>query len=76
MIRQPLYGVPPPHDVHERNTRNFAHAPPELAVARRDDVAAAGGDALDEAVVGVGALVRAREALEARVAGDARGRAE
>ena len=51
----------------------MADSPPELTIAGGDDVAFVGGDALDEAVVGVGAGVGAGEAFEARVAGDAEG---
>ena len=44
-------------DVHERNAGDFADTTTEFSVARGDDVAFVGLDALDDAVVGVRALV-------------------
>ena len=68
LVRKPLNGVPPLDDVHERYARHFTDPPAELSVARCDDVAPVGSDALDKAVISVRARVRTGEAFEARVA--------
>lgn len=51
--------------------RHLTDTPPELSVASRHNVALVALDPIDNAVVGIGALVRALETLEARVACDA-----
>ena len=55
-------------DVHDGDTGDLADAALEVAVARRHDVALGRRHALDDAVVRVRALVRARQPLEPRVA--------
>lgn len=58
-------------DGTHRYTRDLAQPTTQVAIARRDDVAPVGGDALHDAVVGVRALVRARQTLKAGVPRDA-----
>jgi hypothetical protein len=60
-------------DVHDGHSWNFSYSPLEVLVAGGHDVASVLLDAVDEAVVGVGALVVALEALEAWVFGNAEG---
>lgn len=53
-----------------RHTGHFSQPSPELPIARRDDVTPMLGHSVHDAVVGVGALVRAGQALETRIPGD------
>lgn len=69
-LRQPLDRVSPPAQIHHGNTRDLAHAPPEVAVARGYDVAAVRFCALAQTVISVSALVVAGQSLESRVLGD------
>ena len=68
LVWQPLNRVPPSNNVHQRHTRNFPYPSAEFPVARRDDEAPVGSDALNEAVVRVRAGMRTREAFKARIA--------
>ena len=63
-LRQPLHSVPPPAQIHHRHARDLAHAPAEVPVARRDDVAPVRLGPLAEAVVGVRSLVVAGQPLQ------------
>jgi len=56
--------------VHYRNSRNFANSSFEIFVTGRYDVTFVLCDSLDEAVVGVGALVHAGQALKPWVLDD------
>lgn len=58
-------------DGHDGHAHDLAHTTPQVLVARGHDVAFVLSDALHDAVVGVGALVHAGQAFEARVFGDA-----
>lgn len=69
LVRQPLDSVPSFDDVHQRHARYFSYTSPELPVTRRDDVTPVRRDPLDEAVICVGARMRAGEPFEARVTG-------
>ena len=53
--------------LHASAAARLAYPPPQVLVARRDDVAAVLRHALAEAVVGVGARVRARQPPDAGV---------
>ena len=70
-LRQPLHSVPPPAQIHHRHARDLAHAPAEVPVARRHDVAAVRLGPLAEAVVGVRPPVVAGQPLQPGVLGDA-----
>ena len=71
-VREALDRIPTPDDIHERYAGNLAHAPPQLAVARRDDEALVRGHSLHEAVVCIRARMRTRKTLEAWVSRNAR----
>ena len=68
LVRQPLDRVPPSDNVHQWHTRDFPYPSAEFPVARCDDEAPVGSDALNEAVVRVGAGMGTREAFKARIA--------
>jgi hypothetical protein len=68
LVRETLYCVSLPHDIHEGHARNLTYPAAQLAIAGCDDVALVRRNALDETVVGVCAPVCACKALEARVA--------
>lgn len=70
-IGQPLNHVPPPRDAHDGHPGHLADPPLQVPVVGRDDVDPVLLNAVDEAVVGVGAAVGAGEALPALVARDA-----
>ena len=53
-----------------RHAGHFSQPSPELPIARRDDIAPMLSHSVHDAVVGVGALVRAGQALETRIPGD------
>jgi hypothetical protein len=67
-IRQPLNDVFALRHAHNWNTRDLSDPPLQISVVGRDQVDAVLHDPIDDAVVGVGALVVAREALPAFVA--------
>ncbi len=60
LVWQPLDGIAPPHNIHERDAWNFSYPPAQFAIASSDNVALVRGHTLDKAVVGVRASVRAR----------------
>ena len=56
-------------DAHDGHADYFAHSFAQVLVARGNYVALVLGDSLHDAVVGIGALVHAGQALEARIFG-------
>lgn len=70
-IWQPLDDILPPRDTHNRHTRNLPDPPLQIAIVRRNNVDLILHDAIDDAVIGIDALVVALQALPALVAGDA-----
>lgn len=70
---QPLDDVLAPGDLHDGHAGYLAQAPLEVLVVGADDVDARLGDAVEDAVVGVDALVLALEDLEVLALGYAEG---
>lgn len=70
---QPLDNVLAPGDLHDGHAGDLAQAPLEVLVVGADDVDARLGDAVEDAVVGVDALVLALEDLEVLALGYAEG---
>lgn len=67
---EPLHLVPMAADVHQRHARDFPQPSLQVAIASSNNVHAVGRHAVHKAVIGVRALVRARQALEVAVARD------
>ncbi len=72
-IRQPLNDILSPGHAHDRHTRDLPDAPLEVAVVGGHDVDLVLHDAVDDAVIGVDALVVATQPLPALIARDAQG---
>lgn len=53
------------------HSRDLPQPPPELPVASGHDVTPVRGNAVDDAIICVGSLVRARQTLETGITGDA-----
>jgi hypothetical protein len=70
-VRQPLNCISALDDVHERYSGNLANTPPKFAITCCDNIAVVRGNTMYQAVVGIGALMRAMEAFEAGIAGHA-----
>lgn len=70
---KPFDGVLALGDEHNWDTGDFADAALEVLIASGHDVALVLGDPVHQAIVGVGARVRALDPLEAGILGDAQG---
>lgn len=74
-IGQPLDNILALCNTNNRHTRNLPYPPLEIAIVCSDKIDSVFLDAVDDAVIGIGALVVALEALPALVAGNAQGNA-
>jgi hypothetical protein len=64
LVRKTLNCVLPSDNVHQRHARYSSHPTPKFPIAGGDDVAFVRGDALDDAIVCVGPVMRTSEALK------------
>lgn len=67
LVRQSFNGILALDDIHQRDSRYLAYPPPKLPIARCYDVASISRDAVNKAIIGVGARVRTREAFKSRI---------
>lgn len=75
LVRQALNTTLAACNVHQWDTRDLAHAATQFTITRGDNVALVALYPLNDAIIRIGALVRALEALEPWVPSDPKGNA-